>query len=77
MRANKKLHISKLADYILSQDHERDNLIEAIENEFDKNSGKREIRLTIEESIWYSAMMLAYGRYEARKETTQLMKELF
>lgn len=34
------------------------------------------MRMMIQDSIWYKAMLLSYGRDEARKEVTQLMNEL-
>lgn len=69
---NHKSRIKMLTDYVLSQDHERDTLIENIDNDLTHS----ERRTYIEESIWYSAMVLAYGRAEARKEVTELLKEI-
>jgi len=78
MRINKKQAIEECCDYILSQDHEREHLIENIKESFPhkRKTHRRRMRMMIQDSIWYKAMLLSYGRDEARKEVTQLMNEL-
>lgn len=72
---NHKARIYQLCDYILSQDHERD-YIASILNSCLKTHTRKELRQEAENSVWYSAMVLLYGRAEARKEVTELINEI-
>ncbi len=68
---NHKQRTKMLADYVLSQGHEKYNLIEQLESYI-----KRERRMIAQNHIWYHAMIALYGRAEARKELTELLKDI-
>jgi hypothetical protein len=71
---NKRNMAIECASYILSQDHEREDLIERIYNETFENNKSR--IMWAKNSIWYIAMSLAYGKREANLELKQLLKEV-
>jgi hypothetical protein len=39
-------------------------------------TSRKRLREYIQESTWYHAMIVLYGRAEARKELTELLREL-
>lgn len=71
---NHKQRTKILAEYVLSQNHERETLIENL-RDFPELS-RAEQREMCEDSIWYHAMIVLYGRAEARKELTELLREV-
>lgn len=77
----RKSYVREMADYILSQDHERDYvkdvLISEIESAIDGHRpNKSQLRKSAETTIWYKTLTVAYGRAFARKEVTELLNEL-
>ena len=71
---NKRQMAIECASYILSQDHEREELLDRIS----KNTFENEVacKTYAKSSIWYIAIALAYGKLEANKELTELLKEV-
>ena len=65
----------KLADYVLSNNHERDSCIEKVKELKKDGFDKREIRRMIYDHIYYSAIKTLHGRGEAGKLLTEVIKE--
>jgi len=65
---NHKQRTKMLANHVLSEDHERENIKDDLANYY---TGEpitiKELRKLAEDSIWYHAMIVLYGRAEARK----------
>ena len=68
----------QMADYILSQDHERDNLIEKLSSRIkEEKVTKWELRQEAYSHIFYIATKSLHGRGEAGKIMTEILKEVF
>jgi hypothetical protein len=72
---NRKAMIESVCDYVLSQDHERENLIDEMAREVADGATKEQIYWMRENSIYYSACVLVYGKREANKMYRECIKE--
>lgn len=73
----------RCADYVLSQDCEREaefdslkDYLQVILDQDGKLPLKKDMRNHVENSTWYSALVIRDGRKEANKEVTQLINEV-
>jgi len=66
-----------LADYVLSQDHEREDLIDRLIRDYrDEPFNRKDVRDVISSSIWAAACRVTYGKRETMKMTTEMIKEI-
>ena len=75
---NNKQRTKMLAKYCLSQlPHKELMLKNILYYMSDKGfTSRKRLREYIQESTWYHAMIVLYGRAEARKELTELLREV-
>jgi hypothetical protein len=72
---NRKDMVWSVCDYVLSQDHEREDLIDEMVREVSEGATKEQIYSVRENSIYYRACVLAYGKREANKMYRECIKE--
>ena len=78
MKISLKNRAIRCADYVLSQDCER----EAIEDDAremvkERDMNRREIRECLKDSTWFYALTIRDGYREANKELTELLNEVY
>lgn len=66
--------IYQVCDYVLSQDCEREHLIEELKGI--RDCKRSELRTTGEDHIFYIAFKILHGRVDARKELTEILDEV-
>lgn len=72
-----RVDIIRMAEYILSQNHERDDCLRVTAEQLsDEPMNRSQLRKIVQEHIWYIASRAAYGRAYASKAVTELLNEL-
>lgn len=71
-----KADIRTMADYILSQNHERDDVKRVLDEYMSEKLNYNQLRKIAQGHIWYIAMKTAYGRGYAGKKVTELLREI-
>jgi len=72
-----KDHAVRCADYVLSQDCEREAEMDSLEDAIEHSKLSRyEMRVHVQNSVWYSALCIRDGKREAQKAVTELINEV-
>ena len=71
---NRKHYIEQLTDYVLDQDHERENTIEDM-NQLMEDFTKAEMMERHKNFAFYAACVLRYGKREANKRLNECYQE--
>lgn len=76
---SRKSDIHLLADYVMSQQHERDHSIREAKRTLkdDPSINKSQMRKMIEGDVHCVAFKLKYGKAEAQKEMTEMLSEIY
>jgi hypothetical protein len=72
---NRKAMIESICDYVLSQDHERENDIENLVDDLKSGMTAKELYGMRENRIYYCACVLLYGKREANKMYRECIQE--
>lgn len=72
---NRKAMIEDVCDYILSQDHEWEDMILEMMGEIKDGFKRQDVKQTGRNRIWYVATCLLYGKREAEKGLTEAYRE--
>jgi hypothetical protein len=70
-----KANTYRMCDYILSGDHEKNDLIRILEENKD-GASRSDLREIAEEHIFFIAYRSLWGRGAARKEITEILNDL-
>lgn len=71
-----KSHAISCADYVLSQDCEREAVIDDLSDYIDSNTKIKDMKTYVMNSVWYSALVVRDGKRDANKKVTELVREL-